>query len=87
MVAVNIASFKAHLGKFLRRVRQGEEVVVLDRKTPVARLVPYEEKSPAKVAVRKPLGEPSEIGKLSFAPLKGKRVDTLSVLLEDRGVR
>jgi prevent-host-death family protein len=86
MLATNIASFKSHLGKFLRRVRQGEEVIVLDRKTPVARLVPYEEKLQHKVAVRKPVDSPGEIGKLSFPPAN-KGVDTLSVLLEDRGAR
>jgi antitoxin (DNA-binding transcriptional repressor) of toxin-antitoxin stability system len=32
---------KNNLSRYVRAVRNGEEVVVLDRDTPVARLVPY----------------------------------------------
>ncbi len=87
MNSVNIASFKAQLGKFLGRVRKGEEIVILDRKTPVARLIPYAEKLPVKVAVRRPLEDPASLSRLSFQPLKKKSVDTLKVLLEDRTSR
>lgn len=39
---VNIAQLKARLSEYLRAVRQGNEVVIKDRETPVAKLVPYE---------------------------------------------
>ncbi|MBI4607025.1 MAG: type II toxin-antitoxin system prevent-host-death family antitoxin [Planctomycetes bacterium] len=87
MLSVNIAAFRAQLSKLLGRVRRGEEVVVLDRRVPVARLVPYQERLPLKVAVRKPVDDPSSLAKLAFPPLKGRPVDTLSALLEDRGSR
>jgi len=40
MRTVNIADLKARLSAHLRLVRNGEEVLVCDRKRPVARIVP-----------------------------------------------
>ena len=40
MIRVTISELKNGLSAYLRRVRSGETVLVLDRKTPVARLVP-----------------------------------------------
>jgi prevent-host-death family protein len=38
---VQIAILKNHLSRYLAAVRDGAEIVVLDRHTPVARIVPY----------------------------------------------
>jgi prevent-host-death family protein len=38
-VDVAIAELRAHLGRWLEEARQGNEVVVTDRGTPVARIV------------------------------------------------
>jgi prevent-host-death family protein len=38
---VNIHEAKTHLSRLLRRVSQGEEVVIARSGTPVAKLVPY----------------------------------------------
>jgi prevent-host-death family protein len=40
MKTVNIAELKARLSAHIRRVRNGEEVIVCDRNRPVARIVP-----------------------------------------------
>jgi len=40
MTAASISDLKANLSRYLREVRRGGEVQVLDRGTPVARLVP-----------------------------------------------
>lgn len=40
MTAVGVRDLKAHLSKHLREVADGEEIVVTDRGTPVARIVP-----------------------------------------------
>src|SRR5437588_3597414 len=40
MVAVQIAELKNRLSFYLKHVRRGEEVVINDRKTPIARIVP-----------------------------------------------
>jgi prevent-host-death family protein len=41
MAAVRIAELKARLSEHLRSVRKGRTLTVLDRDTPVARIVPY----------------------------------------------
>ncbi len=40
MRAVRIAELKAHLSEHLRAVQDGATVTVLDRNTPIARIVP-----------------------------------------------
>jgi len=40
---VNIAELKDQLSSFLQRVRAGEELVVRDRKLPIAKIVPLRE--------------------------------------------
>ncbi len=40
MTAVSISDLKANLSRHLREVRRGGEIQVLERGTPVARLVP-----------------------------------------------
>jgi antitoxin (DNA-binding transcriptional repressor) of toxin-antitoxin stability system len=40
MRSVNIGELKAHLSAHIQLVRGGEEVLILDRNKPVARLVP-----------------------------------------------
>lgn len=43
MQRAQIAELKAHLSKYLAQVRTGDTVIVCDRRTPIARLVPYAE--------------------------------------------
>jgi prevent-host-death family protein len=81
MNAVKIAELKARLSEYLRAVRKGREILVLDRNTPVARIVPSES-GPLEVrrAVRRPQDLP--LPRRISAP-----TDSLAVLLEDRGRR
>ena len=37
----NIATLKNNLSRYLKSVQAGEEVIVMDRDTPVARIVPF----------------------------------------------
>jgi prevent-host-death family protein len=41
MQAVKIADLKNNLSRHLTRVRQGAEITVVDRDTPIARIVPF----------------------------------------------
>lgn len=41
MIKVGVAKLKAELSDYLRKVKLGGEVVVYDRETPIARIVPY----------------------------------------------
>lgn len=40
MATVSITDLKSNLAHYLREVRRGEEIHILDRGTPVARIVP-----------------------------------------------
>jgi antitoxin (DNA-binding transcriptional repressor) of toxin-antitoxin stability system len=87
MHSVNIAEFKAKMGKFLRLVRSGVEVILLDRNHPIAKVTPFSKEQETKVSVRKPIQDPKELRNLSFTPRKGRRTDSVSFLLEDRKSR
>ena len=52
MKRVRIAELKARLSEYLRAVRRGETIAVLDRETPVAQIIPVRERSALRV--RKP---------------------------------
>jgi prevent-host-death family protein len=77
---VRVAELKAGLSAYLREARAGGTVVVCDRDTPVARLVPYTaqpEALPVRHAIRA----------LHGAPLPrpvARRVDSLAALLDER---
>ena len=78
MTTVRIAELKARLSEHLRSVRNGRTLTVLDRDTPVARIVPY-------------AAEPIEMRRatrrlrdLALPPAPASPTDSLAVLLEDR---
>jgi prevent-host-death family protein len=83
----NVAEIKARFSSFLRQVAAGETVTVTNRDRPVARLVPALEEKDS-VRIRKPLKDPAGlIGLLKVPPVKGRRTDSLKLLLEDRRKR
>ncbi len=82
MSRVGIAELKAHLSEHLRAVRAGSTVTVLDRDTPVARIVPYD--APARLEIRKATRRPSS---LPLPPPMDSPTDSLALLLEDRARR
>jgi prevent-host-death family protein len=82
MSRVGIADLKAHLSEHLRRVRGGRTIVVVDRDTPVAQIVPYD--VAATLEIRRATRKPAEVH--LPAPL-AKVTDSLTVLLQDRASR
>jgi len=82
MMRVGIAELKARLSEHLRAVRGGRSLTVLDRDTPIARIVPYEASEPLRVrhATRKPR-------ELKLPPPPDRPTDSLAVLLRDRASR
>ncbi len=82
MSRVGIADLKAHLSQHLRRVRSGRTITVVDRDTPVAKIVPYDAETP--LAVRRATRKP---GDLRVPPPTQGSTDSLSVLLRDRASR
>ena len=77
-----IAEFKARLSEYLRRVRRGHVVTILDRDTPVAQVVPYARAAP--LVVREPLGRYRKPADVPLPPPLRLDVDIVDLLLEER---
>lgn len=82
--AVGVAELKSHLSEYLRQVRGGESIVILDRDRPIARLVPYEEEN-IPLVIRKATGDHREW--VAPPPLDLGGLDAVEILLELRGER
>jgi prevent-host-death family protein len=84
--SVRIAELKSRLSEYLRRVRRGETITVLDRDTPVARLEPVAADM-SRLIVREPAAGAPRLRELRLPPpLKIKR-DVLELLDDERGKR
>ncbi len=81
MKSIGIADLKAHLSEHLRAVRKGRSLTVLDRATPVARLVPV---SGGPLEVREATRRPRDLPR---PPARVVPTDSLAILLADRDRR
>ena len=79
---VGVAELKARLSEYLRRVRRGETVTVLDRDTEIARIVPLADAD--LLSVRGPAGGVDRIGEVPLPPPLDLEVDVLDLLREER---
>lgn len=79
-IEVGLAEFKARLSAYIRRVRRGETLTVLNRDTPIARVLPYD-RGPAALPVRPPTRRLRDVV-LPAAPVGA--TDSLTALLEER---
>ena len=79
MKAVGIAELKARLSEYLRAVRKGRTLTVMDRDTPVARIVPVQAADPIEIrrATRR-------FRDLPLPAPPAAQTDSLAVLLSDR---
>lgn len=83
VMTTGIAELKARLSHYLRSVRRGAQVVVLDRDTPVAVIVPYSS-SGHRLTIRQPrIGAPSP-GAVTLPPPLGLTRDVVELLLAER---
>jgi prevent-host-death family protein len=83
MKKIKIAALKARLSEHLRQVRRGEAYTVMDRETPIARLVPYgSEAEPLRV--RKPLRRVASLHDVALPPPLKLDIDAVALLLEER---
>jgi prevent-host-death family protein len=82
MRTVRIAELKARLSEYLRAVRRGETIAVLDRETPVARIVPVRDGTALRIRRPAP-GAPRPSQVPLPKPLK-LDVDVVQLLLEER---
>jgi prevent-host-death family protein len=82
MKQVRIAELKARLSEYLRAVRRGETIAVLDRDTPVAHIVPVHAR-PA-LRVRKPAPGTPAPNRVRLPKPATLKVDIVKLLLEER---
>lgn len=82
MKQVRIAELKARLSEYLRAVRGGETIAVLDRETPVAQTVPMRDRNALRVRRRAP-GTPRPNQVALPRPLNLK-LDVVQLLLQER---
>jgi prevent-host-death family protein len=79
---VRIAELKARLSEYLRAVRRGETIAVLDRDTPIAQIVPVRDRTALRVRKPAPNSPPPNRVPLP-KPLK-LSIDVVDLLLEER---
>ncbi|MGH6728956.1 MAG: type II toxin-antitoxin system Phd/YefM family antitoxin [Sphingomicrobium sp.] len=82
MKQVRIAELKARLSEYLRVVRRGETIAVLDRETLVAQIVPVRARSALRV--RKPAPGTPAPNRVPLPKPAKLPVDVVQLLLEER---
>ena len=82
MKVVRIAALKARLSEYLRAVRRGETVAVLDRETPVAHIVPVHQH--ATLRVRRPGPGTPRLNRVPLPKPASLDFDVVELLLEER---
>jgi len=82
MKQVRIADLKARLSEYLRAVRGGETIAVLDRDTPVAQLIPIRGQSALRV--RKPAPGTPPPNRVRLPKPAKVNLDVVQLLLEER---
>jgi len=82
MRRIRIAQLKARLSEYLRAVRRGETIAVLDRETPVAQIIPFREQ--ATLRIRKPQSGAPAPNRVTVPKSAKLEVDVVDLLLEER---
>jgi len=85
MKETNVSGLKARLSMYLAAVRNGETVVVHDRRTPIARLVPVGEHAEG-VTIVEPSRPLARVAKITPPRLR-RRTDVVRLLRESRDQR
>ena len=82
MKTVRIAELKARLSEYLRAVRRGETIAVLDRETRVAEIVPVRATNTLRVC--KPIAGAPAPNRVPLPKPTTSKIDVVEVLLETR---
>ena len=83
MENIRIADFKSRLSEHLRHVRRGHTLTVMDRNTPIARVVPYAEHGGI-LQVRAPHPKHPKLHRIPLPPPLQLRQDIVALLLAER---
>ena len=82
MKQVRIAELKARLSEYLRAVRNGETIAVLDRETLVAHIIPVRQSRALRV--RKPAPGALPLHRVPLPKPAKLKIDIVDLLLEER---
>jgi antitoxin (DNA-binding transcriptional repressor) of toxin-antitoxin stability system len=85
MRSVKIAEFKSQLSRHLRDVQRGESLIVLDRETPIARVIPIDAGDDMTITL--PASDAPPVGKVKLPVPPRIAVDVVELLLADRRSR
>jgi prevent-host-death family protein len=85
MKQTNVSGLKARLSEYLAAVRNGETVLVHDRRTPIARLVPVSENA-GELSITEPSRPLAGTAKVKLPRLR-RRTDVIRLLRESRDQR
>jgi len=82
MKSVRIAELKSRLSEYLRAVRNGETITVIDRDTPMAQFVPVRER--VALRIRKPAAGTPPPNRVKLPKPLTLNIDIVDLLLEER---
>lgn len=82
MKQVGIAALKSHLSEHLRAVQRGESISVLDRRTPIAEIVPVRGRE--LLSIRYPAPDAPPLNRVPLPKFPKLNLDILDLLLEER---
>lgn len=80
--SVKVSDFKAHLAAYLRQVKAGQEIEILDRGSPVARVISAGFESP--VMIVPPKKTPADLAKLKSRIKNSFTGEVMDILEEER---
>lgn len=82
MKPVGVAELKARLSEYLRAVRKGHDLTIMDRDQPIARVVPFVARGP--LVIREPVRSYGTLAGIPLPPAARLSIDAVDVMLEDR---
>jgi antitoxin (DNA-binding transcriptional repressor) of toxin-antitoxin stability system len=83
MDGIRIADLKSRLSEHLRKVRGGTTLTILDRDTPIARIVPWNAGT-GSLRTRAPLSGAPKLQRVPLPPPLAYRGDIVKLLMEER---
>jgi len=82
---IKIADLKANLSRYLRDIKAGQSITVVDRNSPIALLIPLGTPNEEMLSVRAPIADPKKLGNIRSPLKKRKNFSSLDILAELRG--
>jgi prevent-host-death family protein len=74
MIVINVSQLKAKLSENLGKVKNGEQIIVTDRRSPVARISPYSS------------AEDNFVERKAVVPFRARRCSRPSVIIDAQGL-